>query len=189
MDRLISYALRSLARHISVNVSGINAAYVVTPDFDWDKKPPSSNPGDATVPRTLPYAGVVLINDNNPPFTVGNILYEPTIQVNIEMCGTGFTEMVDITGDMKQSLRAAVNPITSGVGITLYDFATVSGLFYANAGTLQLEIGQTEYFGPDTPAQQGNRKYLSITPVILSAFKDNTATLLESKGRVGLADS
>ena len=187
-DRVVDYGMRSLAKYIKVNVSGINNAYVVSSDFDWDNRPTSITPGNATERRPLPFAGVVLVADDDPAFAVGNILYEKNIQVNIELCGTDHTNLVQMTSDLKQSLRAAVNPSTNNIGIILYNFALASGSFYANAGTLQVEVSQSQYFGPSSPKEQGNRKYMSVTPVLLSAFKDASATLLENMGRVGLTD-
>jgi len=187
-DRVLDYGLKSLARFLKTVVSGINNAYVVSSDFDWDKRPTNAAPGNATEQRPLPFAGVVLVADDDPPFTVGNILYERNIQLNVELCCEDHTNMVQLTADMKQALRSATNAQTSDIGIVLYNFALASGSFFANAGTLQVEVGQTQYFGPELPKHQGNRKYLSITPLMLTAFKDCTATLLENMGRVGLTD-
>lgn len=188
-DRVADYATKSLARHIKVAVSGIDNAYVVSADFDWDKKPLSNNPGNTASTRPLPFAGVVLINDNDMPFTVGNILYEKTIRASIEMCASSYTQVVNMTSDMRQALRSAVNPSTSNIGIVLYNFAVASGSYYANAGTLQLDLGQSQYFGQDEPAEHANRKFRSVTLVEMSCFKDVNATLLEGTGRINLTDT
>jgi hypothetical protein len=188
-DRVVAYAEKSLAYHIDQEVGSFDKVYVVTPDFDWNNRPDPADPANKTLKRSLPFAGVVGMSDDTPPFTVGNILYEQTITVNLHVLGTTYTQMKELTGDMKQSLKTAINPITSGVGIVLYNFAVASGGFYANAGTLQVEIGESQYFGPVDESEEDNRKYKSITPIVLSAFKDSTATLLENKGRVNLTDS
>lgn len=187
-DKVTTYSLNSLARYINVNVSGVTA-YVVTPDFDWDKKPNPAAPGNTVLARPLPFVGIVLKTDEEPPWSIGNILYEKNILLHVELCSTGFTDLVDQTSQMKQSLRAAVNPDTNNVGITLYNFALASGSYFANAGTMRVEIGKSEYFGPDDTNEQGNRKYRSVTLMELSAFKDNTATLLENMGRISINDS
>lgn len=187
-DRVTDYAVRSLARHIKVAVSGIDNAYVVTPDFDWDKKPSPSNPNQV-LDRPLPFAGIILKYENDPPFSMGNILYEYMIDANIMICAKSHTELVNMTNDIRQSLRNAVNTETSNIGIVLYNFAVASGSYYANAGTLQVDLGGTEYFGQDDESEQANKKHHSIVPITLSCFKDSTATLLENKGRINLTDS
>lgn len=82
-----------------------------------------------------------------------------------------------------------MNPVTSGVGITLYDYTVASGSYYATAGTMQISLNQSQYFGAADQKEEGNRKFRSITPVTLTAFRDATATLLENKGRISLTDS
>ena len=131
-----------------------------------------------------------MMADDEPPFSISaNILYERNIDYHITVCGNTYSEMINRTADIKQAMRTAVNPVTSGVGVTLYDFAVASGSFYATAGTMQVEIGQSQYFSAADQSEEGNRKYRSVTPITLTAFKDATATLLENKGRIGLTDS
>lgn len=189
MDRVTDYACKSLTRHLELSVPALSGAKVVSTDFDWDKMPSPSNPGNQQVPRPLPFAGVVLVRDNEKPFSQGNILYDKEILVHVELCCRNYTELVNTTSDIRQGLRSAVNPATSSVGIPLYNYAALSGTYFAYAGTMQIDIGNSEYFGSENPSEQGNRKYLSITPVEMTAFKDITATLLEGKGRINLADS
>lgn len=188
-DRLVTYAERSLAYHIDQQIADFDNVVVVTPDFDWNRKPDPSDPKNKSLPRALPYAAIVGMNDQQLPFTVGNILYETAMMMSIHVCGSTYTQMKNLTADMKQTLRSAVNPITGGIGIVLYNFAVVSGSFYANAGTLGVELGITEYFGPADIQEQDNTKYRSVTPIVLSAYKDNTATLLENKGRLSFNDT
>jgi hypothetical protein len=116
-------------------------------------------------------------------------LHERRIDYFIWVCASSYTELTQRTADIKQAIGSAVNPITSGVGITLYDFATPSGSFYATAGTMDVEIGQSQFFNAADQSEEGNRKYRSVTPIMLSAFKDITASLLENKGRINLTDS
>ena len=188
-DHLTDYASRSLVRHLETAVSGLNDAYALDTDFDWDKKPDPSDPHDKTVERQLPYAAVEITFDHDAPFSVGNILYEREVMAHVWVAGDSHANMMQMTSTMRQSLISSVNPITSGVGVVLYNFAVASGAFFANAGTLQLELGQSQYFGAATQAEEGNKKYRSVTPITLSAFKDVTAVLLENKGRINLTDS
>ena len=187
-DRLFEYAARSLARHIE-NTVGVSGTYIITADFDWDSKPDQANPGNGSTRRALPYAGVQVITESEMPFSVSsNILYDKEMLYHVWMCGSTFTERSRITSDLRQSLRSAVS-ITSGVGITLYNFASPSGSFYSTGGTLQVDLGETEIFDAADQKEEGNRKHRSVTPVFLTAFKDVTATLLENKGRINLTDS
>ena len=177
-----------MVHHIETEV-GVDNAYIVTPDFDWDRKPTTANPGNTTQSRALPYAAVELIRDEEIPFTSSaNILYEANISVEVNVCASSYTSCVQFTSDIKQSLRTATS-ITSGVGITLYNFAAVSGAFYATGGTMQVDVQATEFPMPESQTREGNLKYRSITPVTLTAFRDATSTLLENKGRVNLTDS
>lgn len=184
-DRLVDFATKSLVHYIETNVS-VDNAYIVTPDFNWDRKPDPLDPGNKTVDRDLPYAAVQLIEDREVPFTVsGNILYEANITVEISVCAATYTQCVRFTSDIKQALRTATSN-TSGVGITLYDFNTVEGSFYAAAGTIQLDIQGSDFPAPEGQKQEGNYKYRSLTVVTLTAFRDATATLLEDKNRISI---
>jgi len=184
-DRLVEFATKSLVHYIETNVS-VDNAYIVTPDFNWDRKPDPLDPGNKTVDRGLPYAAVQLIEDREVPFTVsGNILYEANITVEISVCASTYTQCVRHTSDIKQALRTATSD-TSGVGITLYDFNTVEGEFYAAAGTIQLDIQGSDFPAPEGQKQEGNYKYRSLTVVTLTAFRDATATLLEDKNRISI---
>lgn len=189
MDRVTDYSMKSLCRHLMTAVSGLVGAYQVSTDFDWDKSPNPSNPGNQLIPRLTPFIGAVIMSDIDKPFTMGNILYEREIKIHLELCCQNHTQLMRLSSDVRQSLITAMNQETSSVGIPLYNYAVASGSYYANAGTLQIELGPTQYFGSDKSADQGNRKYLSITPIELSAFKDATATLLENMGRVDVTDS
>ena len=187
-DRLVDYATKSLVHHIETNV-GVDNAYVITPDFDWDRRPDPSDPGNSTIARALPYSAVELIRDESGPWSSSaNILYESNISLEVSVCAATYTSCVQFTSDIRQSLRSAVS-ITSGVGITLYNFAVASGSFYETAGTLQLEMQGTEYPMAESQKEEGNVKFRSITPIILTAFRDATSTLLENKGRINLTDS
>jgi len=187
-DYIVDYASRSLAAFLE-REAGFAESYIINPDFDWDKKPDPDNP-KKRIGRSLPYAGVILVQDSDQPFTMSaNILRHRTIDYHIVILGTTYSEMVQKTSNMKQAIVSAVTPITGGVGITLYDFAAASGSFYAQAGTMQVELAATQYFGAASQEEEGNRKYRSITPIMLSMFKDSTATLLENKGRISLTDS
>lgn len=188
-DRVTDYAMKSFARMLETDVAILDDAYVVTPDFNWNTKPDPNDPGNDTIPLGLPYAGVLLNEDQAPPFTVGNILYEPMLDTHLHVVGANYTQMVQATADCKQALRTAVNPDSGSVGILLYNFAVASGGFFAHAGTLQVELGTTQYFDANANKLESNLKYRSVTPVILSAYKDATATLLENKGRVDLTDT
>ena len=186
VDLVTDYASRSLAAFLETGV--FPDAYVVTPDFDWDKKPHSINL-NKLANRETPYAAVLMVFDDDRPFSASaNILYERNIDYHVTVCGSSYTNMMQKTAEMKQALRTAVS-LTSGVGIDLWDFAVVSGSFYNPAGTMQVEIGQSQYFGAADQSEEGNRKFRSITPVSLTAFKDATARLLENKGRIALTDS
>tara|TARA_R110002096_G_scaffold388802_3_gene583134 strand:+ start:2459 stop:3028 length:570 start_codon:yes stop_codon:yes gene_type:complete len=187
-DLVTDYAGRSLAEFLEGD-GGLPEAYVVTPDFDWDKKPHPITIGKQ-VGREMPYAGVLMIQDQDDPFTMSaNILRERSIDFHVIIIGSSYTEMVQKTSDAKQALVSAVTPITSGVGIVLWNFADPSGAFFSQAGTMQVELAPTQYFGASDQSEEGNRKYRSITPLTLSMFKDSTATLLENTGRVSLTDS
>ena len=188
-DRITDYGMKSAARHLETDVSMLTNAYVITPDFDWNQRPDPTDPANNRVNRELPYAGVLITSDSTPPFSVGNILYEQLLNTEIHVVASGYTQMMQATADVKQSLKGATNPITGSVGIVLYNFAVASGGFFANAGTLQVELGTTQYFAPNEVKQESNLKYRSITPVVLSAYKDETATLLENKGRVNQTDT
>lgn len=185
-DLVTDYASRSLAAFLETSV--FPDAYVVTPDFDWDKKPHPINL-NKQANRETPYAAVLMKFDDDQPFSSSaNILYERNIEYLVTVCGSSYTNAKQKTAEMKQALRTAVS-MTSGVGINLYDFAVASGSFYATAGTMQVEIGQTQHFGAASQSEEGNRKFRSITPVSLTMFKDATARLLENKGRITLTDS
>jgi len=189
MDRVTDYACKSMTRYLGVAVSGLNDSKVVSTDFDWDKAPAPGTLGNQQITRPLPFAGVVLVRDGDKPFSQGNILYDREILIHVELCCRSYTDLVNMTASMRQSLRSAVNTATSGIGVPLYDYAAVSGAYYANVGTMQIDIGNSEFFGSENTKDQGNRKYLSITPIEMTAFKDVTATLLENMGRVNLTDS
>lgn len=189
VDRVTDYGLKSLARHLETDVPMLRNAYVVTKDFDWNRSPDPSDPANNKVNRALPYAGVLLLDDDTPPFTVGNILYEQQITSHIYAVASGYTQMVQATADIKQSLKTAVNADSGSIGILLYNFAVASGGFYAHAGTLQVELGTTQYIGPENVSEESNLQYRSVTPILLSAYKDATATLLENKGRINLTDT
>lgn len=185
-DLVTDYASRSLAAFLESSV--FTEAYVVTPDFDWDKKPHPINL-NKLANRETPYAAVLIRFDDDMPFSVSaNILYERNIEYHVVVCGSSHTNMMQKTADMRQALRTAVSA-TSGVGINLYDFAAPSGSFYTTAGTMQVELAQSQYFGAADQSEEGNRKFRSITPVSLTMFKDATARLLENKGRITLTDS
>lgn len=188
-DRVVDYALKSLAYFVDQNIADFTGAYVITPDFDYDKKPDPSKPGDVVIQRQLPYAGIELASDEGPAFSIGNILIDQQVDVLLLIFGRSYTETVRLTADTKQSLRTSINPITQSPGITLFNFAIVSGSFYANAGTMQIDVGRSHYFGPADKDEEENRKHRSVTLLNMSAFKDNTATLLENMGRVDLTDS
>lgn len=188
-DRVTDYALKSLAHHLDTDIATLDAAYVITPDFDWDHKPDPTSPGNKTLRRSLPFAGISIVNDSDQPFSVGNILYEKNIDVWIHVCGQTYTQLVQIVADIRQSLRSATNPDNDDIGIILYDFSTVDGAFYLNAGTMHIDdISATQYFGPEDKTEEDNRKYRAIIPLRMTAFKDVTATLLENMGRVNLTD-
>lgn len=189
MDYLTDFALKSSCRYLETAVSGLLDAKQVTTEFDWDYEPNPSNPGNKKDRRRLPFVGAVLIKDQDDPFTQGNILYDRKILIHFELCCESYTQLVRMTGDLRQALWSATNTETGGVGLTLYNYVEPSGAYYANAGTLQVDVGASQYFGTEQKQDINNRQYLSITPVELTAFKDITATLLENKGRVNLNDS
>jgi hypothetical protein len=187
-DKLVDYATRSLVHHIETYVS-VDDAYIVTPDFDWNRKPDPSDPGNQTVARGLPYAAIHLVGDLQSPWSVSaNILYQSDISVEMHLCAGTYTSCVQSTSDVKQTLHNA-SSVVSGVGITLYDFDTPSGGFYTAAGTLQVETQGTEYSMAESQDEESNIKFRSVTPVSMTAFRDVTATLLENKGRINLTDS
>ena len=187
-DKLVDYATKSLVHHIETYVS-VDNAYIVTPDFDWNRKPNPSDPGNKTTARGLPYAAVQLIGSLEEPWSSSaNILYQSDISVDIHICAGTYTTCVQNTSDVKQSLNSA-SSVVSGVGITLYDFATPYSGFYTAAGTLQIETKGTEYMMAESQDQESNIKFRSVTPVSMTSFRDVTATLLENKGRINLTDS
>ena len=187
-DKLVDYATRSLVHLIETKVS-VDNAYIVTPDFDWNRKPDPSNPGNNTISRGLPYAAIELVGSLEQPWSSSaNILYQSDITVDVHLCAGTYTECVQTTSDIKQSLNSA-SSVVSGVGITLYNFASTSGSFYTTAGTLEVETQGTEYAMAESQNEESNVKFRSITPVIMTAFRDVTATLLENKGRINLTDS
>lgn len=187
-DRLTLYLAKSVAKYLGDNVSGLDAAYVTNPDFDYDQKPDPSNPSQK-IPRDLPFIGIDVVEDMRLPFTVGNILYEANVIFNIGVYGAGYSSLLNVTGDMKQALAIAAHPVSSEVGIPLYDFATPSGTFYDLVGAVEIfDFGITNYFGPESAAEYGNWKHRSMTPVTFSAFKDKNATLLENLGNININD-
>lgn len=187
-DRLTLYLAKSVAKHLGDNVSGLDAAYVTTPDFDYDKKPDPTNPRER-IQRPLPFVGIDIVLDGRPPFTMGNILVEANITFNIGMYGSGYSELLNATSDMKQVLAEAQHPVSAEVGVPLYDFGTPSGVFYDLVGAVEIfDFGTTNYFGPSDTSQFANWKNRSITPVTFSAFKDKSATLLESLGNININD-
>lgn len=189
MDRLTEYAVKSLARHIAVNTSGLNSAIVIQNDTDWDRYPDPSDPGNKTLKRALPFAGIVLKRNLDEPFSIGNILYSHEILVQVDICASSYTQLAQITPDVRQVLRTAVNTPNSAIGIPLFNYAVVSGSYFDIAGTMQLDVGATEYFAAERETDQGNRKFYSTTLIEMNAFKDSTATLLENKGRISINDS
>lgn len=188
-DLVVNYACKSLAYLIDQGVASFSGVYVATPDFDWNRKPDPNDPVGKKVVRSTPFAAIVLINDQTPPFSIGNILYEQVIDVQVHICAQTYSQLQNLTADMKQVIKSATNSSSGSVGVTLYDFDTPSGMFYAIAGTMMTELGRSDYFGPDTKAEDDNRKFTSITPLTMSAYKDATATLLENKGRVSITDT
>lgn len=183
-DTLVDYSLKSLARFLETAGVSLSGSFVAGNDFDWNKRPDPADPKSKKLPRQLPYAGIVIINDSTPPFTVGNILYEQVIDCAIHICGQSDSLVRNITGGVKQALKGAIHPLTSGVGIPLYDFALASGAFYANAGILSVDLGITEYFGADDITEEDKRKHRSVTLLTLSAYKDNRATLIDYSPRI-----
>lgn len=191
VDRVVDYGLRSMAKYLSDTVTTLSGVYVKTPDFDHNTRLNPSDPGGPRLRRETPYVGIMLVEDESTPFTMGNVLYEQNIIVEVQVYGKTYTDMVQKTADVKQALRVAENDGTGNIGIILYNFAVPMSGFYANAGTLQIEFGDipTQYFGPADVQEEDNRKYNSITVIELTAFKDKSATLLENLGNVGLTDS
>lgn len=189
MDYLTDYAVKSTCAYLEAALSGLYDAKQVTTNFNWDYEPDPANPGNKERRRNLPFAGVNLIKDRDDPFSQGNILYDREILIHIELCCRNHTELVRMTSSLRQALLTATNSETGGIGLTLYNYSSPSGVYYANAGTMQIEVGASQYFGTEKTNDINNRQYLSITPVELTAFKDATATLLENMGRVNLSDS
>ncbi len=188
-DRLTLYTAKSIAKWLGDNVSGLDAAYVVSDNFDYDKKPDPTNPRDK-VARDLPFIGVQVLGDESNAWTVsGGRLWTADIEVRIAAYSTGISALMNLTGDTKQQLKVAVHPVSGKIGIPLYDFGTPSGVFFDLVNTFPIEsLGQTEYFGSDDVKDQGNRKFRSYTPLFLSAFKDRSAELLESLGNINVAE-
>ena len=187
VDRLVESSLKSLAYFLKNNVDGVSECWVGNPDFDYDKMPDSSNP-NRMVSRPLPFMVVSPISDESVPFSMGNILYEQNISVDIGVYDTDSTNLWIHTGSMKQALKEAVHPTTGEIGIQLLNIA--SGVVYPDAGCLQVELEGTEYFGGNASEDvSGNRRYSSHTIINLTAFKDKEATLLENKGNIGIDDN
>lgn len=188
-DRLTLYLAKSIAKYLGDNVSGIDAAYVTTPDFDYDQKPDPSNPRERIV-RPLPFIGVDIINDERSPFTMSaNILVEANMLFAIGVYAEGYSPLLNFTGDTKQALSNAAHPVSSEIGIPLYDFGTPSGTFYDLVGAVEIfDFGVTNYFGPSETSEFANWKNRSVTPITLSAFKDKNAELLESLGNININD-
>jgi hypothetical protein len=90
---------------------------------------------------------------------------------------------------MKQQLKLAEHSVSGKPGIPLYDFGTPSGVYFDLVNAVPIEsLGSTAYFGPDNPMDQGNRRFRSLTPVVLSAFKDRSAELLEGLGNINVSE-
>ena len=188
-DRVSEYAAKSLAKFLQSNVSGVLSAYVVTPDFDYDKKPVVTSP-DKRETRLLPFFAIHYVSEFNTPFSIGNILFNTDLELIVEVCSSDQLKLVQETSSMKQALRGATHPNTGEVGVQLFNFNVVSGSFYADGGCMQIwDIQSSVYIGPDDKTQFENRKFRSQTPITLSAFKDKTATLLENAGNIGISDT
>jgi len=187
VDRLTLYAAKSIAKLLGDTVPGIDAAYITSSDFDYDKKPNPSNPRD-TILRALPFIGVGVVSDDNVPFTVSaNILYERNMVFNVEVLGTGISQLINLSGDVKQQLNRATHSVSGKVGVPLYDFGAPSGTFFDLKGAIPIfEYGATNYIGPSDELEQENRKYRSSTVIVLSAFKDKDAELIENLGNIGI---
>ena len=188
-DRLTLFTAKSIAKWLGDNVSGIDAAYVTTPDFDYDKKPHPTN-RSLVIDRPLPFITVETTTEFRGPFSVSaNILYEVELVYNIGVYAESYSDCLNYTGDMLQSLSSAEHPVSSKVGVPLYDFDAVSGTFYDLVGAVQvMDLGVTAHFGPGTTDEQENRKHRSISPVTFTAFKDKSAKLLENLGNININD-
>lgn len=187
VDRLALYTAKSTAKWLLDNVVGIDSVYVVSPDFDYDKKPDPSNPRDR-IARPLPFITVEIISEESNAWTVsGNRLWTADIELQIGVYGAGFAALQNMTGDTKQQLKLATNPSTLKPGIPLYDYGTPSGGYFDLVNTVPIEsMDPTNFFGPDTVKDQGNRRFRSLTSLYLSAFKDRSAELLEGLGNINV---
>ena len=189
VDRLTLYLAKSIAKHLEDNVAGLDDAYVVSADFDYDKKPDPTNPREK-ITRALPFVGIEIVEDERTPFSMSaNILYEANMIFNIGMYASNVTPLLNFTGDMKQILVGAVHPVSGEVGIPLFDFGTPSGVFFDLVGAVEIfDPGISNYFGPSGTEEFNNRKHRSTTPVTFSAFKDKNAILLENLGNININD-
>jgi hypothetical protein len=188
-DRLTLYLAKSIAWFIGESVPALDGSYVTSPSFDYDQKPDPSNPRDK-VKRLLPFVGVDMMNDERTPFTVSsNILYEANIVFNIGVYGSGYSDLLNLTSDVKQALAGAAHPVSNKVGVPLYDFGVPSGTFFDLVDAVAIfDPGITNYLGPTGVEQFNNLKHRSLTPVTFSAFKDKDAELLENLGNISIND-
>lgn len=184
-DRLASYLTKSVAKWLIDDLS--IDCYVASPDFNYDRKPDPSNPRN-TIARPLPFAVVELVSETLQPFTVSNnILHEAIIIINVMVCGSSYSNLVNLTSDVKQSLAGAAHPSSGKVGVPLYDFGTPEGSFYEMVNAVQINnLGTANYFGPSDTTELGNRKFQSVLPVEFSAYKDKNAELLENLGNISI---
>jgi hypothetical protein len=200
-DRLLDYSLKSLAYYLRSNMPAddygdIPNCWITTPNFDFDRQVDPSNVNN-TIDRELPFLAIQLVEDEVRPFSMGNVLYEHNISVDLFVFAENATQMFQLTGDMKQVLRNATNPTTSQIGIPLINIA--SGIASAYVGCIHLDVdekyqafspGKSFPGGVDTSVEDpGNRKFFTVTRLMMTAFKDKESTLLENLGNCRLDDS
>lgn len=193
MDRFLDYSLKSLAWHIKNNVSSLTGAWVITPNFDFDRAPDPSDINN-TIPRELPFATIQLVKDEVRAFSIGNILYDHTIEVDLGVFASNATELFQLTGDMKQVLRTATHPETGHIGIPLLHIA--SGLAFPYQGHIKLDVDEySQGFSPgvsepgsvvESVEEPGNRKFFTVTRAVLTAIKDKNSVLLENLGNINI---
>jgi len=188
-DKLTHFLAKSIAKWLEDNAASLDDAYVMGPDFDYDKKPDVSD-FSQRVKRVLPFVGIQVMQDLRGAFSVSaNILQEADITYNIGVYAADIESLMDVTGEVKQALSSAAHPISNEVGIPLYDFDVVSGSFFDLKGAIDIsDLGPSQFFGPSDTDEFENRKHRSITPVIFSAFKDKGAKLIENLGNISIND-
>lgn len=175
-DRLLKETEISLAYHLDNNLSS-GDAYVVSTQFDWDRK-------TSTLERTLPFVGVKFFDStNNWAYVDGASSYDPVYRFQLTCCADSHSNMRSLAGEVEQVLRTATATASGAFfrienypGLPLYD----SEDNYREVGALEVDFpdGILDVFPADV-SEYNNLKYASVLTVQLSTvYKDVTKDLL-----------